>query len=78
MLSDGGERVIEVRKMFLGGVYGAAGATLGMYFPTFSLSSFLSLMKEKRAKENQAPPGAGKLAGYRKGLALCFPTGVNG
>ena len=49
--------MIEVRKMFLDGGYGAVGAALGKCFLTFSLSSFLSLMKEKRAKENQAPTG---------------------
>ena len=39
----------------------AAGATLGVCFLTFFLSSFLSLMKEKRAKENQAPTGGGEV-----------------
>ena len=66
---DVGERAARVREMFFDGGYGAAGAALGRSFQTFSLSSFLSLMKEKRAKENQASTGAGKLAGYRKGLA---------
>ena len=39
----------------------ATGATLGKSFSTFFLSSFLSLMKEKRAKENQAPTGGGEV-----------------
>ena len=61
VFSDGGEWVIEVRKMFFDGGYGATGAALGRSFPTFFLSSFLSLMKEKRAKENQAPTGGGEV-----------------
>ena len=73
VLSDGGERVIEVRKMFLGGGYGVAGAALGRYFSTFSLSSFLSLMKEKRAKENQAPHrGRGSWPGTGRGRRCVF------
>ena len=55
----------RVREMFFDGGYGVAGATLGMYFPTFFLSSFLSLMKEKRAKENQAPTGGGEVGRVR-------------
>ena len=50
----------------------AAGATLGMYFSTFSLSSFLSLMKEKRAKENQAPTGGGEVCRVRVGAFVVF------
>ena len=72
VFSDGGERVIEVRKMFLGGGYGAAGATLGMYFPTFSLSSFLSLMKEKRAKENQGARGTCQVCRVQEGAGVVF------
>ena len=72
VLSDGGERVIEVRKMFLGGGYGAAGATLGMYFSTFSLSSFLSLMKEKRAKENQGARGTCQVCRVQDGAGVVF------
>ena len=75
VFSDGGERVIEVRKMFLGGGYGAAGATLGMYFSTFFLSSFLSLMKEKRAKENQAPTGGGEVGRVQDGAGVVFSDG---
>ena len=47
--------------MFLDRGYGVAGAALEKSFPIFSLSSFLSLMKEKRAKENQAPTGGGEV-----------------
>ena len=72
VLSDGGERVIEVRKMFLGGDYGAAGAALGRYFSTFSLSSFLSLMKEKRAKENQGARGTCQVGRVREGAGVVF------
>ena len=43
--------------MFFDGSYGATSAALGKCFSTFSLSSFLSLMKEKRAKENQGARG---------------------
>ena len=57
----------RVREMFLDRDYGVAGATLGRYFSTFSLSSFLSLMKEKRAKENQAPTGGGEVDRVRDG-----------
>ena len=45
----------------------ATGATLGMSFSAFFLSSFLSLMKEKRAKENQAPTGGGEAGWVRDG-----------
>ena len=60
------------REMFSDEGYGAAGATLGMYFPTFSLSSFLSLMKEKRAKENQAPTGGEEVGRVREGAGVVF------
>ena len=58
--------------MFFDGGYGVAGATLGMYFSTFSLSSFLSLMKEKRAKENQAPTGGGEVGRVHEGAGVVF------
>ena len=61
-----------VREMFFDGDYGVAGATLGRYFSTFSLSSFLSLMKEKRAKENQAPTGGGEVCRVRVGAYAVF------
>ena len=70
VFSDGGEWVIEVREMFLDGGYGAVGAALGKCFPTFFLSSFLSLMKEKRAKENQAPTGGGEVGQVRDGVGV--------
>ena len=70
MFSDGGERVIEVRKMFLGRGYGAAGAALGRSFPTFFPSSFLSLMKEKRAKENQGARGTCQVCRVREGACV--------
>ena len=72
MFSNGGEWVIEVRKMFLDGNYGAAGATLGRSFPTFFLSSFLSLIKEKRAKENQAPTGGREVGRVQEGAGVVF------
>ena len=52
-----------------------AGAVLGMYFPTFSLSSFLSLMKEKRAKENQAPTGGEEVGGVQERAGVVFSGG---
>ena len=58
--------------MFSDEGYGAAGASLGRYFQTFSLSSFLSLMKEKRAKENQAPTGGGEVGWVREGACVVF------
>ena len=61
-----------VREMFLDRGYGVAGATLEKSFPTFSLSSFLSLMKEKRAKENQAPTGGGEVGRVQKGAGVVF------
>ena len=62
----------RVREMFFDGGYGVAGATLEKSFPTFSLSSFLSLMKEKRAKENQAPTGGGEVGRVRDGAGVVF------
>ena len=64
--------------MFFDGGYGATGAALGMSFPTFSLSSFLSLMKEKRAKENQAPTGGGEVGRVQEGVEVVFSDGANG
>ena len=62
----------RVREMFFDGGYGVAGATLEKSFPTFSLSSFLSLMKEKRAKENQAPTGGGEVGRVQEGAGVVF------
>ena len=67
-----GGRAARVRKMFLDGGYGATGAALGRYFQTFFLSSFLSLMKEKRAKENQAPTGGGEVGRVQEGVGVVF------
>ena len=57
----------RVREMFFDGGYGVAGATLEKSFPTFSLSSFLSLMKEKRAKENQGARGTCQVCRVQEG-----------
>ena len=64
-----------VREMFLDGDYGAVSAALGRSLPTFSLSSFLSLMKEKRAKENQAPTGGGEVGRIQEGAGVVFSDG---
>jgi hypothetical protein len=58
--------------MFFDEDYGATSATLGMYFPTFSLSSFLSLMKEKKAKENQGARGTCQVCRVRDGAGVVF------
>ena len=50
----------------------ATRATLGKSFSAFFLSSFLSLMKEKRAKENQAPTGGGEVCRVREGAGVVF------
>ena len=62
----------RVREMFLDRGYGVAGATLEKSFPTFSLSSFLSLMKEKRAKENQGARGTCQVCRVRDGAGVVF------
>ena len=62
----------RVREMFFDGGYGVAGATLEKSFPTFSLSSFLSLMKEKRAKENQGARGTCQVCRVRDGAGVVF------
>ena len=51
----------RVREMFFDEGYGVAGATLEKSFPTFSLSSFLSLMKEKYPANFPAPGGGGEV-----------------
>ena len=63
---------VQVREMFFDGGYGVTNAALGMYFPTFFLSSFLSLMKEDRTKENQAPTGGGKVGRVQEGAGVVF------
>ena len=62
----------RVREMFFDGGYGPTGAALGRYFSTFSLSSFLSLMKEKRAKENQGARGTCQVCRVREGAGVVF------
>lgn len=62
----------RVREMFFDGGYGVAGATLEKSFPTFSLSSFLSLIKEKRAKENQGARGTCQVCRVRDGAGVVF------
>ena len=61
-----------VREMFLDRGYGPIGAALGRYFSTFSLSSFLSLMKEKRAKENQGARGTCQVCRVQEGAGVVF------
>ena len=51
----------------------ATRATLGKSFPTFFLSSFLSLMKEKRAKENQGARGTCQFCRVQEGAGIVFP-----
>ena len=72
MSYDTSKWAARVREMFFDGGYGPTGAALGMYFPTFFLSSFLSLMKEKRAKENQAPTGGGEVGRVQEGAGVVF------
>ena len=72
MESDESNRATCALQMESDGSNRAAGATLGMCFPTFFLSSFLSLMKEKRAKENQAPTGGGEVGRVRDGPGVVF------
>ena len=72
MESDEGNRAMCAPKTKSDGSNRAAGATLGMCFPTFFLSSFLSLMKEKRAKENQAPTGGGEVGRVQEGAGVVF------
>ena len=72
MESYGSHRVAGALQMKSDGSNRAMGATLGMCFPTFFLSSFLSLMKEKRAKENQAPTGGGEVGRVQEGADVVF------
>ena len=62
----------RVHEMFFDGGYGVTGAALGRYFPTFFLSSFLSLMKEKKAKENQGARGTCQVCRVRDGAGVVF------
>ena len=72
MKSDESNRATGAFQMESDGSNRAAGATLGVCFLTFFLSSFLSLMKEKRAKENQAPTGGGEVGRVRVGAGVVF------
>ena len=72
MESDEGNRATCAPKTKSDGSNRATRATLGKSFPTFSLSSFLSLMKEKRAKENQAPTGGGEVGRVQEGAGVVF------
>ena len=69
---DESHRAMGALKMESNGSNRATGAALGKVFPTFFLSSFLSLMKEKRAKENQAPTGGGEVCRVRAGAGVVF------
>ena len=72
MESDESNRATCALQMESDGSNRAAGATLGMCFPTFFLSSFLSLMKEKRAKENQGARGTCQVCRVRDGAGVVF------
>ena len=72
MESDEGNRATCAPKTKSDGSNRAAGAALGKSFSAFFLSSFLSLMKEKRAKENQAPTGGGEVGRVQEGAGVVF------
>ena len=72
MESDEGNRATCAPKTKSDGSNRATRATLGKSFSTFFLSSFLSLMKEKRAKENQAPTGGGEVGRVQEGAGVVF------
>ena len=72
MKSDKGDRATGALQMKSDGSNRAMGATLGMCFPTFSLSSFLSLMKEKGAKENQGARGTCQVCRVQEGADVVF------
>ena len=72
MKSDESNRAACALKMESNGSNRAAGATLGVCFLTFSLSSFLSLMKEKRAKENQGARGTCQVCRVQEGAGVVF------
>ena len=72
MKSNGSNRAACAPKTKSDGSNRATRATLGKSFPTFFLSSFLSLMKEKRAKENQAPTGGGEVGRVQEGAGVVF------
>ena len=70
MESDEGNRATCAPKTKSDGSNRATRATLGKSFSAFFLSSFLSLMKEKRAKENQAPTGGGEVGRVQEGACV--------
>ena len=72
MESDEGNRATCAPKTKSDGSNRATRATLGKSFPTFSLSSFLSLMKEKRAKENQGARGTCQVCRVQEGAGVVF------
>ena len=72
MESNGSNRATGAPKMESNGSNRATRATLGKSFSAFFLSSFLSLMKEKRAKENQAPTGGGEVGRVQEGAGVVF------
>ena len=69
---DEGNRATCAPKTKSDGSNRATRATLGKSFSAFFLPSFLSLMKEKRAKENQAPTGGGEVGRVRDGAGVVF------
>ena len=72
MESDEGNRATCAPKTKSDGSNRATRAALGKSFSAFFLSSFLSLMKEKKAKENQAPTGGGEVCRVRDGAGVVF------
>ena len=72
MESDEGNRATCAPKTKSDGSNRAADAALGKSFSAFFLSSFLSMMKEKRAKENQAPTGGGEVGRVQEGAGVVF------
>ena len=72
MESDEGNRATGALQMKSNGSNRATRVTLGKSFSAFFLSSFLSLMKEKRAKENQAPTGGGEVGRVQDRAGVVF------
>ena len=72
MESDEGNRATGAPKMESNGSNRATRTTLGKSFSAFFLSSFLSLMKEKRAKENQGARGTCQVCRVREGAGVVF------
>jgi len=72
MESDEGNRATCAPKTKSDGSNRATRATLGKSFSAFFLSSFLSLMKEKRAKENQGARGTCQVCWVQEGAGVVF------